>query len=251
MGKKLAKLRPKKPQTWQGKLKLGLELAFLLSALLVVIMPFSGMNTFARGNDSSRVFAGLLHTSMLQKVGASEPEQQALNEQVEQVAALAAKEDSDVKKVKAVHDYLVRSTIYDYANYSREKVPMVSYTAYGALVRGTAVCQGYSTAFQMILEKVGIPCVTVVSDEMKHAWNMVQVDGEWYHVDTTWDDPVPDLGNHVSYDSFLVSDARLQDEQHEYSNWVVRDGNTDREAPKATSRKYDAMTQRDWMYGAE
>lgn len=252
MRKNKAVSRTGKPKSWLVKLKIGLEWAFLLSALLVVIMPFTGMNTFARGNDFNRVFAGTIPISILQNVGNRPEEQLQLQNKVEEIADSVSSEASDVKKIKAVHDYLVRNTQYDYANYLNETVPMVSYTPYGALIQNVAVCQGYAMAFQMIMEEIGIPCEIVVSDEMKHAWNMVQLDNEWYHVDTTWDDPVPDLKDHVSYDNFLISDARIQDEEHQYTNWFIRNEDaTIQEAPKATSTKYDSLSQRDWMYSKE
>lgn len=246
---RFASRKKKGPKSGLTILKVGLEWAFLLSALLVVIMPFTGLNTFARGNDSNRMFAGTIMISALKGVGDSPEEQEQLQAQVKRIAALVDPEASDLQKVKTVHDQIIRSTVYDYTNYLNNTLPKVSYTAYGALVRHTAVCQGYSLAFEMLMEEVGIPCVTVVSDELKHAWNMVQVDGEWYHVDLTRNDPVPDMKDYVTYDYFLLSDAQIQAGEPEQIHWVVRGEDGDQEAPKAVNKQYDSKTQRDWMYG--
>ncbi len=239
----------KKPRTPWQKAKLGLELAFLQLALLVVVMPFTGMDTFARGNDSNRAFAGILNLSVLQDVGNSPAQQQQMEQVVEQVLETIPEDATDVQKVKLVHDYLVKNTIYDYHNYLNQSVPKIAYTPYGALVQKSAVCQGYSEAFQILMEELGIPCKFLASESMRHAWNMVQIDGEWYHVDVTWDDPVPDLGEYVSYECFLLSDAAIQEEDRAHSGWVVKndDGSTE-EAPAATSTKYDHWTDRDWNY---
>lgn len=247
----LASRKNRGPKSGLTILKVGLEWAFLLAALLVVIMPFTGLNTFARGNDNNRLFGGAILISALQGIGDSPEELEEMRAEVERIAAMVDKDASDLKKVKTVHDYLVRNTVYDQASIENHTLSKVSFTAYGALVRKTAVCQGYSLAFEKIMQQIGIPCVTVVSEELNHAWNMVMIDGEWYHVDTTRDDPVPDRKDYVSYDYFLLSDDEMQIRSHAGEiHWVVRgDHKEDRMAPQAADRRYDSMSQRDWMYG--
>ncbi len=246
---RFASRKKKGPKSALTIVKVGLEWAFLLSVLLVVIMPFTGLNIFARGNDSNRMFAGTIMVSALKDIGSSPEEQQQLKQEVQRIAGLLDEDASDLQKVKTVHDVLVRNTVYDDVNYRNGTLPKVSYTAYGALVRKTAVCQGYSLAFEMLMEEIGIPCVTVVSDELKHAWNMVQMDGEWYHVDVTRDDPIPDMKDYVTYEYFLLSDAKMQADDPEQIHWVIRGENGDEQPPKAGNRQYDSRSQRDWMYG--
>lgn len=246
---RFASRKKKGPKSALTIVKVGLEWAFLLSALLVVIMPFTGLNIFARGNDSNRMFAGTIMISALRGTGDSPEEQAELERQVQHVASLVDPDSTDLQKVKTVHDWLVRNTVYDEVNCRNGTLQKISYTAYGALVRKTAVCQGYSLAFERIMEEVGIPCVTVVSDELNHAWNMVQIDGEWYHVDVTRDDPVPDMKDYVNYEYFLLSDARMQAAEAEKIHWVIRGEDGDKEPPKAQNRQYDSRSQRGWMYG--
>ena len=52
-----------------------------------------------------------------------------------------------------------------------------------------------------------------------HAWNLVKVDEQWYHLDITWNDPVPDQGERVHYQYFLISDEKLSND-HE---WIKSD----------------------------
>lgn len=58
-----------------------------------------------------------------------------------------------------------------------------SFTAYGDLVKGTAVCSGMASAFQLLCDKAGLPCKSVISTKLNHEWNMIYVEGNWYHID--------------------------------------------------------------------
>ena len=61
------------------------------------------------------------------------------------------------------------------------------------------------------MEIAGIPCEYVSGYATGgHAWNLVEIDGEWYHVDTTWDDPIPNREGYVRYDYFLKSDSYMR-----------------------------------------
>ncbi len=88
----------------------------------------------------------------------------------------------DYEKEKYVHDELINRITY---NMGAE----MNQSAYSALVNGQTVCAGYARAFQYILQQLGIPCYycTGFAGE-SHAWNIVMLDGEFYNVDTTWDD---------------------------------------------------------------
>ncbi len=82
-----------------------------------------------------------------------------------------------------VHDYLV-----SHITYETDTANDLRYSAYSALVKGKAVCQGYALAYQAILNQLGIPCIMVASESMDHAWNLVKINDYYYHVDVTWDD---------------------------------------------------------------
>lgn len=115
-----------------------------------------------------------------------------------------------VEKALVIHDYLAQNCAYDQEHYAAGTLPAVSYTAYGELVEGTAVCDGYSRAYAYLMEhELGIPCTIVISSAMNHSWNMIELDGKWYHVDVTWDDPVLDCIGRVRHDNFLLSDQAI------------------------------------------
>lgn len=128
---------------------------------------------------------------------------------VEQIRKQTA-QDSDVQKIKKVHDWLVNVIEYDSSQKENNK-----YNIYGALHDKKAVCEGYARAFNYIMEEIGIPCV-LVSGKAKnsegtietHAWNYVKIEEKWYAIDVTWDDPVI-IGNgkiseKTKYKYFLV-----------------------------------------------
>ena len=137
---------------------------------------------------------------------------------------------SDYEVVKTLHDYLVTHCDYDY-RVDIGNMPFVSYQAEGALLKGTAVCGGYAKAFELLLDAAGIPNVTITGFAGGyHAWNLVEVDGAWYHVDATWDDPTVRGGDYIRYDYFLKSDKVMVSRSH-------RDWET---VHACTSTKYDA-----------
>ncbi len=127
------------------------------------------------------------------------------------LSGLALEGKTDYEKVKAVHDYIVLNTAYDDVNYGQNTVPEESYSVYGVLVNHVAVCDGYAKTFQMFMDILGIPCQKVngYGKGVLHAWNLIQLDGEYYHIDTTWDDPYPDQKGKVSYVYFNVNDSLL------------------------------------------
>ena len=95
---------------------------------------------------------------------------------------------TDLEKVFYVHEWLVQNIAYDREHLSDDVQD--DHNLRGALLEGTAVCDGYAKTYALTLRKLGITGVLVTSKDIGHAWNMVKLDGNWYQVDCTWDDPV-------------------------------------------------------------
>ena len=88
-------------------------------------------------------------------------------------------------KVLAVHDYIIKLT--EYCFNTRDNIPGYdNRSAYDAFVNGKTVCTGYALLFQKFMDQMGIPCY--IAKGNNHAWNIVCVDGAWYHIDCTNDD---------------------------------------------------------------
>jgi hypothetical protein len=142
---------------------------------------------------------------------------------------------TDFDKVKAIHDYLALNTAYDYDNFNNDAVPAASYTAYGSLIKGIAVCDGYTKAAQIMLNRLGIENYYVdgYGNGVPHSWNLVKLDGHYYFMDITWDDPVPDRTGRVRYAYFLTTSEQLRkDHQWVEANW-----------PTAISTKYNYFNE--------
>lgn len=114
---------------------------------------------------------------------------------------------SDIYKCRYLHDMVCQYVEYDMDEHNND--PNLR-TAYGALIDNKAVCDGYTTAYNYLLSKVGIEAHYVQSLKMLHAWSLVRIDGSYYHVDTTYDDPSYDTLGNVRHDYCIVSDTGLK-----------------------------------------
>lgn len=134
----------------------------------------------------------------------------------------------DHEKVKAIHDYVVKHVSYD-TSYK-------AYTAYEALVNRSAVCQGYALLTYQLLKEAGIENHFVVGtgDGQPHAWNLVKIENKWYHLDTTFDDPLPDEQGRVTYSYFNLSDEQIA-RNHEWNRG---------DYPQATTNYYSTLTNK-------
>ncbi|MFC5469256.1 transglutaminase domain-containing protein [Cohnella suwonensis] len=111
---------------------------------------------------------------------------------------------NDHQKEKAIHDWIVTHLAYDRS--------LASHSAYDGLFKGKTVCQGYALVTYEMMKQAGIPVKIVegTSRGIAHTWNLVQIGGKWYQLDTTWDDPVPDVAGRTSYDYYNLTDAQLK-----------------------------------------
>lgn len=122
---------------------------------------------------------------------------------------------TSLEKVKAIHDWLVNNVEYDTEGYASGNISQESHTAEGLFKNRKAVCDGYANAFQQMAAYAGFEVIIVggvginsEGIEESHAWNQIKVDGKWYNIDVTWDDPVSDDGsNNLRYMYFLVPDS--------------------------------------------
>ena len=155
---------------------------------------------------------------------------------------------NDYEKIKYVHDYLVDNISYDESLEASN-----THNMYGALVNKTCVCDGYANAFQYLMLELGInsmniPGYTTAGETEYHQWNAVELDGKWYMIDVTWDDPVivGSNGTAESAESLISEErkhkwfllGRLEHEtidaetgvinDHHYSSWRMYQKNYDR-----------------------
>ncbi|NQX49036.1 transglutaminase [Paenibacillus tritici] len=113
------------------------------------------------------------------------------------------------QRIQAIHDWVVLNLEYDTSHRK--------YTAYEGLTTGSAVCQGYTLLTYKLLLGAGIPNRIVEGTAraaggvtQSHAWNLVQLNGLWYHLDTTWDDPDPSPEGGISTVYYMRTDAQMR-----------------------------------------
>ncbi len=156
-----------------------------------------------------------------------ETEQAVLN----LTSSLVAQDMPDYQKVLVIHDWIVNHVRYNTADMQEAG----NHLAYGALVKGSCVCMGYAEAGVIMFQAAGIETVYIDGEATNssgkpegHAWNAVKIDGEWYLVDMTWDDPVMNDGSDVlQYDYFLLTDGQLaKNHTWEYGKFPVCNGRT-------------------------
>lgn len=142
---------------------------------------------------------------------------------------------TDYEKEVAIHDALVKKVAY-YKYEDIDKIPNVKHTIYGALVENEAVCDGYSKAFMVILKRLNIDSIIVsgMLDNVNHAWNIVDINGEYYHVDVTSDSMDVDGAREVVHTYFNLTDSEIS-KSHEISNMFS--------TPKCNSTKYNYYIQ--------
>ncbi len=143
-----------------------------------------------------------------------------------------------LEQVLYVHDKLVLNCVY--ATEAAEKMESgnlenqdyIYWHAYNLFDEGTVVCQGYAQAFYAILKELGHEVAFCFNDG--HIWNYIKLNGEWYHLDATWDDPVPDQGELAVHTYFLRTDASMRD--HFPEQWVTSLDSL----PECTSTAYES-----------
>ena len=119
-------------------------------------------------------------------------QEKAVGEKVAEICEkLSLERKTDYEKLVAIYNYICKNTEYEPA----EDDSNIRRTAYGALVDGKAVCQGYSLALYRLLLEAGIDNRIIYGKGMQpdgregsHTWNIVDLYGKYYYVDVTWDD---------------------------------------------------------------
>ena len=105
-------------------------------------------------------------------------------------------------KIKTIYNWICQNVSYDYAHVGNTEY-LKQFSAYGALIEGTAVCQGYAVLlYRLLLESgVDVRVIPGTGNSTLHAWNIVELNGVYYNVDSTWD------AGKDSYGYFLCSEA--------------------------------------------
>ena len=131
------------------------------------------------------------------------------NKKVDEMINSLQSELSEYEREKILHDNLLSACKYK-SGVESSKDGWQYFSAYGAIVTGEAVCEGYAKAMQILLSKAGIPCLTVRGESggVSHMWNVVELNNEWYHLDATWDDN--DKDGFIIYEYFNLDSDNIK-----------------------------------------
>lgn len=165
-------------------------------------------------------------------------DQQMLNATVREILARVPANLPELDREDAVFEALADRCVYDYAAaQSNDQQSWISHTAYGALVQKRATCDGYARAMQLLCGKVGLQS-RLVNGQGKgeaHLWNLIRIDGAWYHFDATW----MDNDEMRVYHYFNLTDAQIQ-QDHTISpvNGPLEDCNLPMDAANSNAANY-------------
>lgn len=190
-------------------------------------LPVSELSTFYFGliNDNPDLFyviSGYSGSSSSGFVTSITPQYAAFDNLEQAKKDFAAETELALKSIEGISDPLEQVlTLHDYLTlhcaYANDTNAAYVHSAYGALVNGNPVCQGYALAFKHLLNQININCILVNGAEaMNHVWNAVELNGAWYHIDVTWDDPKfknhGDMEGYSGHEYFLCSNTKMSSE---------------------------------------
>lgn len=121
---------------------------------------------------------------------------------------------SDLDKLFYLYNYLALYSEYDLEaakieNSFQDSKYALSFSMFGPLYYGKAVCSGYSQSYLDLVKQLGMEAHYLTSTKMNHGWNLVKYNNQWYHIDVTYGDPVPDRKGYVDYRYFLMNDSEI------------------------------------------
>ncbi len=151
---------------------------------------------------------------------------------------------TDLEKETAAYHWLVENVNYDWTHQDPlAETDRRAFGPYGGLVDRSAVCLGYATSFQLLMDFSGIECITIVgagsNSTMDHGWNMVKLNGEWYCTDVAWDANARELSDDHDWRYFnLTSDEMARSHQWDYAN-----------TPEATATDRGGAAFAEWKRG--
>ena len=189
----------------------------LLSNINSFVHPFNGFSSLETQYDSLGKVTIKVNKSY------TEQEIKLIKEKMDTIISTQVGNKTNPREIiKAIHDYIIKTTRYDSDRSDKKIVNYKSDIAYGPLFQGYGLCGGYTDAMALFLDYYNIPNFKVISEN--HIWNAVYVENKWYHLDLTWDDPVSSNGRDIlEYTFFLISSKELEEiekEQHIYDKNV-------------------------------
>ena len=190
----------------------------LLSVLNNYVHPFNSFDSIVFNFDDRVIQIEIKHAYEKEEI-------QKLSSKVDELIQENITDNMSTRdKIKAIHDYIINHTEYDKLKTANvNDTTYKSNTAYGVLFQNYGICSGYSDAMKLFLDKLNIINYKISNDQ--HIWNLVNIDGKWYHLDLTWDDPVSD--KNITRDSYFLITTKtlklLEDDVHYFNSMLFKE----------------------------
>ncbi len=163
-------------------------------------------------HSNHRTKVGMLYLADASKIGEmTEAYNAAVDKAMEHIPASM----TDFEKELAVNDYIT-----DNCNYALDKSDVLSSTAYGALVQGSAFCDGYAYAAKQLFDRARIDSLVIYgeADSQEHVWNMAEIDSQFYHLDVMWNDGNLNTENKLRFHGYFNLSDELIKLDHSYKD---------------------------------
>lgn len=144
---------------------------------------------------------------------------------------------TDYEKEVAIHNFITDN--FKYGPIDTSVVPQRAHSIQGFVIDGQGICEAYANTFYVMCKMAGldVSIITGTTNNIDHMWNLIKLDGEYYHVDITSDDPAPDIPNRERYNYFNVSDNIIS----KTHSWERSD------FPECNSDKYNYYTLNNYI----
>lgn len=166
----------------------------------------------------------------------------SLRTSINQYISLIPSDTDDFEREVYIHDLIVNNCEYDYDT-AENGTDWKSFTVLGALSDGLAVCEGYAKSFKLLLNLCGINSILVLGygQDQPHMWNVVKINGDWYHADITWDDSKDN--NFYNYlnlsEETILTDHSLDEEFPKDLNTIQDNRSFNFKLPECNSMEYN------------
>lgn len=134
-----------------------------------------------------------------------------LSSMINELVTYGNRFDGNFNKILAIHDEIIKRYEYWKLREGETGYHVNTSNAYSFAKYGEATCQAYSQLFNVVMKELGINTSFCYNSD--HQWSMVELNGKWYHIDLTWDDPQYEDGTNYhkgKHRYFLVSDSTME-----------------------------------------
>ena len=208
------------------------EYFYLVNEVMVTSSDGGGLLLYYAVGNNKGDYCGYGYGSMTKELKDKIiAKKQTFEKEVNRILSTIPANAPDVWKEKLIYDRILIDSHYN-RSAKWDGLANDNWTAYGIVVNKTGVCESYSEAFQTLCLYAGINCTGVRGTAGGgHKWNCVELDGEWYMCDITFDDPIGGEEGAAYHSYFNLTSEKMAEYNHDWTN-------SDFSVPNCTGTKY-------------